>query len=229
MALYVYAIVSRPVPTRSLSPGKRAGLRSVSGGGTAAIVADCDETPSPSVGALHRHDAVVRRIARAVPAVLPVRFGTLFETDRPLIALLQAWSADLQTALRLVEQREQMTLRLFGRAAAAPVPWEPWAGETETGENPGTRYLTRRAGARAWAQSAPELKPLSEVLVPIISAERIVRHDVGPLLLTAYHLIPRGKAPTYRRLLQRHAAALGLRAAASGPWPPYAFAPELRL
>jgi hypothetical protein len=227
MPLYVYAIVRRPVRARSLSSGAGVRLRPVIGGGAVAIVADCDEKPSPTMGALRKHDAVVRRIARAVPAILPVRFGTVVDTDRSLTGLLEAWSAELQPALGLVERREQMTLRLFGRSAVSEAS-SPRSLEPETGDHPGTRYLTRLASAHARARSAPELEPLREALAHIITAERISRHDTGPLLLTAYHLIPRGKARAYRGILKRRAAALGLRATASGPWPPYAFVPELQ-
>jgi hypothetical protein len=227
MPLYVYAIVNRPVRTRSPSSAAGVRLRPVVGGGTAAIVADCDEQPSPTVSALRKHDAVVRRIARAVPAILPVRFGTIVETDRSLAALLEAWSAELEPALGLVERREQMTLRLFGRGAADPGASLPLALEPDTADHPGTRYLDRLARAHARARSAPELEAINEALAPIVTAERISRHDTGPLLLTAYHLIPRGKARIYRAVLKRRAAALGLRAIASGPWPPYAFVPEL--
>jgi hypothetical protein len=227
MPLYVYAIVSRAVRARSLSSGAGARLRPVIGGEVAAIVTECPERPSPTVSALRAHDAVVRRIARAVPAILPVRFGTVLDTERSLAALLEAWSAELQPALGLVERREQMTLRLFGRGAAAPGASSPPTLEPDTGDHPGTSYLTGLARAHARARSAPELEPLSEALARVITAERISRHDTGPLILTAYHLIPRGKAPAYRRILKRRAAELGLRAVASGPWPPYAFVPEL--
>lgn len=226
MPLYVYAIVGRPVRARSLSSGAGARLRPVIGGEVAAIVVECAKRPSPTVSALRAHDAVVRRIARAVPAILPVRFGTIVDTDRSLAALLEAWSAELQPALGLVERREQMTLRLFGRAAA-PKASSPPPREPDTGGHPGTSYLAGLARAHARARSAPELEPLSEALAHVVAAERISRHDSGPLILTAYHLIPRGKAPVYRSILKRRAAALGLRAVASGPWPPYAFVPEL--
>jgi len=228
MPLYVYAIVGRPVRARSLSSGAGVRLRAVIGGGAVAIVADCDGKPSPTTSALRKHDAVVRRIARAVPAILPVRFGTIIDTDRSLTGLLEAWSAELQPALALVERREQMTLRLFGRSAPVPEAPSPRSLEPETGDHPGTRHLTRLASAQARARSAPELEPLNQALAHIITAERISRHDTGPLLLTAYHLIPRGKARAYRGILKRRAAALGLRAMASGPWPPYAFVPELQ-
>jgi hypothetical protein len=227
MSLYVYAIVNRSIRSHSRVFGARSGLRPVGGGGTVAIVADRAEAPSLTESALRDHDAVVRRIARAVPAILPVRFGTLVETDRSLIAQLDAWSADLRAALSLVDRREQMTLRLYGRNVAAE-PFEPEEFETKAANNPGTRYLTRLARAQVRSRSAPELAPLRRPLAGIVAAERITRHDAGPLLLTAYHLIPRGKARIYCGILKRHADALGLRAAATGPWPPYAFVPELQ-
>jgi hypothetical protein len=194
------------------------------------MVADHAGPLLPTVKALRAHDAGVRRTARIAPAVLPVRFGTLVASDRSLVALLDEWSDELLTALTLVDRRCQMTLRLFAPAGAVSPSEESGAPDIAAVEGtlPGTSYLEGRARAHARAQSAPELEPLREALASIVAAERITRHDQGPLLLTAYHLIPRGAAPAYRKLLQRHAVPLHARATVSGPWPPYAFVPELR-
>ena len=214
--------------------GIRAGsarLRAVTAATTSAVVAECAAPLPPTVPALRAHDAVVRRTARIAPAVLPVRFGTLVASDRSLVAMLDAWSDELLKALALVDRRCQMTLRLFAPAGVVSPPEKSSAADLDTSTDrahPGTSYLEGLARAQARAQSAPELEPLREALAPIVAAERITRHDRGPLLLTAYHLIPRGAAPAYRRLLRRHAALLHTRAVVSGPWPPYAFVPELR-
>jgi hypothetical protein len=235
MSLCVYAIVGRPVNRRlSLIRADGARLRSVHAGATSAVVAECQGPRLPTERALRGHDTVVRRIARVAPAVLPVRFGTLVDSDRSLVELLDAWSEDLETALALVDRRYQMTLRLFALAGAAPPGQRPAVVKVvddvvhERDARPGTTYLARRAREDAASQAAPELEPLREAFAPIVAAERIARHDQGALILTAYHLIPRGAAATYRRLLRRHAAALLGRVVLSGPWPPYAFAPELR-
>jgi hypothetical protein len=206
-----------------LSTVSRVPLRSVSDGPTSAVVADCEGPPSPTARALRDHDAVIRRIARIAPAVLPARFGSSVDSDRALMAILTASSRELQTALRLVDRQEQMTLRLFG-PHQADAPREIRATEEEAEAFAGTRYLVACLRAR----SAPELGPLRPLLAPFVTAERIARHDRGPLILTAYHLIPRGAVAAYRRVLRRHAAGLGYRAISSGPWPPYAFVPELR-
>jgi hypothetical protein len=234
-SLCVYAIVGRRFGRRVAMRGIRAGsarLRAVTAATTSAVVAECAAPLPPTVPALRAHDAVVRRTARIAPAVLPVRFGTLVASDRSLVAMLDAWSDELLSALALVDQRCQMTLRLFAPAGVVSPP-EERAADLDTSSDrahphPGTSYLEGLARAQARAQSAPELEPLREALAPIVAAERITRHDRGPLLLTAYHLIPRGAAPAYRMLLRRHAALLHTRAVVSGPWPPYAFVPELR-
>ena len=233
MSLCVYAIVGRRFGRRVATRGIRAGgarLRAVNAAATSAMVAERTGTILPTVRALRAHDAVVRRTARIAPAVLPVRFGTLVASERSLVALLDEWSDELLAALALVDGRCQMTLRLFAPAGFVPLSEESGAPDPAAveGNLSGTSYLEGRARAHARAQSAPELEPLREALASIVAAERITRHDQGPLLLTAYHLIPRGAAPAYRKLLQRHAALLHARATVSGPWPPYAFVPELR-
>jgi hypothetical protein len=206
-------------------------MRLVTAGPVSAVVADCDAKTPLTARALRAHDAVVRRVARVAPAILPARFGTIVESESSVVGLIERWSADLCEALALVEGREQMTLRVFAGAgttvdSAGAETGRTGVAEVADPERPGTSYLLRRAEQQA-TPAAPELERLREVLGPIVTAERIVRHDRGPLILTAYHLIPRGGAPTYRRLLRRHAAEPGRRVVASGPWPPYGFVPEL--
>jgi hypothetical protein len=207
-------------------------MRLVTAGPVSAVVADCDAKTPLTARALRAHDAVVRKVARVAPAILPARFGTIVESEASVIGLIERWSADLCEALALVDGREQMTLRVFG-AVATTVDSGGTGRMDKTGveevldaEHPGTSYLLRRAHEQA-TPAAPELERLRAVLAPIVTAERIVRHDQGPLILTAYHLIPRGGAAAYRRLLRRHAAEPGSRVVASGPWPPYGFVPEL--
>jgi hypothetical protein len=241
MPLRVYAIVGRSSSRRTLIRASDAGgasVRPVNARATAAVVSDCSGSVSASAQALRDHDRIVRRIAKVAPAILPVRFGTLVESERSLVGLLDAWSDDLQKALALVDRRCQMTLRLFAPTGAAPLEEGSVAGEhaqniehaeaAQTAARPGTSYLMRRSQEQAAAQLAPELEPLREAFASIVAAERVTRHNQGPLILTAYYLIPRTAVAVYRRLLRRHAPALGGRATVSGPWPPYAFVPELQ-
>lgn len=221
MPVYVYAIVPRSTRFRPSSSRGAPRLRVIRGASAAAIVADRVRAPAPAAAALRAHDRVVRHIARRVPAVLPVRFGAVFDDDRSVAVRLTGRTADWRRALQSVAQGEQMTLRVFGAAARPSRPPVP----PRTGS--GTAYLHARARELARAQTAPELDPVRARLRHLVSRERIRRHDRGALLVTAYHLIARGTAADYRRALESTRATLGVRVVASGPWPPYAFAPEL--
>jgi Gas vesicle synthesis protein GvpL/GvpF len=233
MPLCVYAIVGRRPSRRTFTRANLARMRLVTAGPLSAVVAECHAKTPLTARALRAHDTVVRRVARVAPAILPARFGTIVESESSVVGLIERWSVDLCQALALVEGREQMTLRLFAgvgtaaESAASCGTRRPGVEEVADAEHPGTSYLLRRALEQA-VPAAPELERLRDILAPIVTAERIVRHDHGPLILTAYHLIPRGGAATYRRRLRRYAAEPGSRVAASGPWPPYGFVPELR-
>ena len=231
MPLCVYAIVAGRLSRRALARARIPRMRLVSAGAVSAVVAECDGKTPISARALRGHDAIVRRVARAASAVLPARFGTSVESESSVVSLLEQWSDQLQEALALVDRREQMTLRLFatekGAGRKGRTGGTGGRDQEDDPAHPGTSFLQRRAREQA-GPAAPELDILREVLKPLVAAERVVRHDQDSLILTAYHLIPKGRAAAYRRLLRRYAAALGHRAVASGPWPPYGFVPELR-
>ena len=53
----------------------------------------------------------------------------------------------------------------------------------------------------------------------------MTRHDTAPLLASVYHLVDRSAVPAYRAAIERFVST-DVRVVATGPWPPYAFAPE---
>ena len=222
MSAYVYALLADR-PRADAGPGLgHEPLRYLPVAGLLAAVGDMAAPPPVSRTTLLAHDAVVRRLAAAVDAILPVRFGTLLDGDAALADALVGRAPRLREALALVAGREQMTLRVFGEPAPPPtaVPAREAAG-------PGTRYLeARREQARRDADVG-ELAPLRPHLAPLVRAEHAQRHDAPPLIASVYHLIDRRRAPEYLAALAAGTAALApVRAVATGPWPPYAFAPE---
>ena len=172
----------------------------------------CGKPPPPlSADSLRAHEAAVRRIADAAQACLPARFGSSATDETSLSAALAAREAELAEALDLVRGREQMTLRVHGSSALLP-----------SGAGSGTRYLEgrRRAG------KLPELEPLRSALAGVVRAELVEPHGEPGLLASVYHLVDRGAAETYRRVVETTAIE-GLRITLSGPWPAWSFAPEL--
>jgi len=220
--VYVYALLGQVPP-----PGTGAGLceeplRVVRVGELVAAVGDMTDPPAVSEATLRAHDAVVRRLADAVDAILPVRFGSLL-SESSLADLLAARAPELSEALALVSGREQMTLRVLGDARAAVETPRDDAGADALG--PGARYMAARRAEWRRAREAPELAPLRPALAALVRAERVTRHDTPALLASVYHLIDRGGAAAYQAAVQ--SADLGtVRVVATGPWPPYAFAPE---
>jgi hypothetical protein len=166
-----------------------------------------------SARALRGHDRIVRRVTRAAPAVLPVRFGTSVSDARALSALLEPLSSALSSALDTVRGCVQYTLRIRGRAAAPPSP-DPHAG-------PGARFMAQRMASRR----APEIDPVTKATKPWVRASRIERADRKDLLATVYHLVSRADSRTYRAALSKSLLSIrSVTVTTTGPWPAYAFA-----
>jgi hypothetical protein len=67
-----------------------------------------------------------------------------------------------------------------------------------------------------------------DALAPLVRGERWERHDRPPLLTSVYHLVARESLDRYRTAVAAAAESAGVRVTSSGPWPPYAFAPDER-
>jgi hypothetical protein len=221
--LYLYAVVGAP-PRRDAGRGLgRERLVTLPGRGFHVVAGRLAAAPAATPATLRRHDAVVRRIAATVDAILPVRFGSVVPDEMAAARLLMPRALELAGRLVHVRGHEQMTLRLFHsgararpRASIADLPAKGRLG-------PGTRYLAeRRRGLDT--VGAPELDPIRSVLHDLVSDERVQRHATPPLLASVYHLVPRSRRAVYRTRVTRAAPTLApLRLTVSGPWPPYAF------
>jgi hypothetical protein len=245
-ALYLYAFVLDPRAAAPVDLRGVAGesLRSIAcGEGVFAAAGDMEAAPAIDAESLRRHDAAVRELAALTDAILPVRFGTLLGEKSPgpgaaddlLLAWVRPRSDALREALARVARCEQMTLRVFGSGAASPQPApQP---ESDTASGPGARYLAARVREAARSSGPPELEPLREALAPWVRAERIdlaaappAREGEASLRASVYHLVERGKSAAYAAALAGAAAAAeskALRIVARGPFPPYAFTPEV--
>jgi hypothetical protein len=223
--LYIYGIAGAG-PAEALGCGLAGEpLRRVGNGAVRAVAGEMDTPPRPEPAMLTAHDAVVRRLADAVPALLPARFGQSLPDEQAVTEWLAGHGPELAEALAQVAGCVQMTLRVFGEPGndfETPEPKDPPAAG-----GPGTRYLTQRRREAERERSLPEIAPLREALRPLLKAERIERPATpGRLRATAYDLIARGATDDYTRIVAETAPSLpGWHVTASGPWPPYAFAP----
>lgn len=226
MALvYVYALLAGPLSgsraggaSRTVLVGRRR-IHLIQAGAIVAAVERIARAPRVSETALRAQHELVVALGRRFEALLPVRFGAALERAE-LERLLAARQTRLLRALEDVRDREQMTVRIITAHGRAVVP----AARAPTG----TAYLTARRTALA-SGVPPAGKRLRRAVRPLVDAER-VDPARGRVRATLHHLIPRGRAAEYRALVERSLATTppgGDQVVVSGPWPPFAFTPEL--
>lgn len=220
--VYVYALTG--APSRRPAGGRSRALR-VNGrrievlpvGPIFAAVERIDAPTVPSEAALRGQHALVVRLARRFEAFLPVRFGAAVDPAE-LGRVVAARARTLVSALDAVKGREQMTVRIFGRAPAV-------SQASVARRRTGTAYLRgRREASRA---RPPVVRRIQRIVKPIVSGE-VVEAGTGPLQASMHHLIPRGQARRYRTLVETAPTdEASQRMTVTGPWPPFAFTPDL--
>jgi gas vesicle protein GvpL/GvpF len=213
--VYVYALVDR-------SPGRvrpeRPSLRVLSFGDVSAVIERRSTPPDISEASLRDQHDVVNDLARRFDAILPARFGAFIDTDE-LRRLVEARRGVLHDAFDRVRGQEQMTVRIYG-TAPDPVP-------ATQQEQTGTTYLERRRAA-AHAPLTGVAQALRTTVMPLVTAET-VEPGRAAVLAVIHHLIPRGHASQYLDRILSTISKEDLQnvATISGPFAPYAFAPDI--
>lgn len=213
MAFYVFALVDAP-PLVGATRGFSSAVTFQRVAGCFIAVERRADVPPLEMGALQRHDRIVKALWKKVPAILPVRFGTLLDMQ-DVLDVLDGRDEELQGALAGVRDAAQYTWRSLphtdaGRTAA------PVAARS------GTEYL-RRAAAQA-ATVPSRYAGIRGAVAGLVLRERF-QPAVANRVERLYHLVRREQAQAYE--LASGDAAAGASVVLSGPWPPYAFVPEL--
>ncbi len=211
-AFNVFALTREAVAPFELA-GHRIEL--VDAGGVFAAVERIAERPRVSEAALRAQHDVVMRLLADVEELLPARFGS-FMDEGELRQVLALRREIIDEALDLVRGRVQMTVRLKEDApASSPAP-------ALTNATSGTAYLESRRAA-----AAPRL-PMSATALSaagghLVVAERAERSP-GVNAVSIYHLVAKADVRRYTSAI----SLLSMRdLSLSGPWPPFAFAPDL--
>jgi hypothetical protein len=217
MRLYVYALVDRKLPTVRLHGHS---IETIAVGDVLAAAERTDRAPAITEQALCEQHEIVRDLARRVPAILPARFGALLDREE-LEAIVSSRRAQLADALGLVRGCEQMTVRLIGQEPEAAA-----ARRSISAGGPGARYLeARRAAAGYPLPDAVEWLHAAVRSLTVAAKAEPGQADVRAML---YHLIERGSSARYCRALAAVSADVAPYVLkVSGPWPPFAFTPEL--
>lgn len=211
---YVYALAAQGLPAALRSRGHSLHVLTIAG--VDVIAERRPARPHPTADVLREQHRIVARLAERVDAILPARFGTWVD-EAALRRVISEQGRTIARALTVVRGRRQMTVRVFG----APDAVEPARQRPASG----TAFLQiRRARARA---VPPEVVTIRKVLGALAADERLDPGGPG-LRLTVFHLVPATLVGAYREKASALVAALAPHdVRISGPWPPFAFAPDL--
>jgi hypothetical protein len=222
MAWYVFALVDA-VPARGSGKGLTGALSLRKLAGAFVVVERRADVPPIAFGTLKRHQEVVSRLAKQVPAILPVRFGTLLDAA-DLDEAIQERREEIAEAFDLVRDRVQFTWRVAGQARReAGGARREAAATARTAAVSGTQYLQQAARA-ANPPPPAAFRALQTRLAPLIVRQRY-QPGTAALPEAVYHLVAASDVRRYTT-----AAALDTtapRLAMTGPFAPFAFAPEI--
>jgi hypothetical protein len=213
-AVYVFALTGRAIPSFTVDKHR---VEFIDLGGVHAAIERLTERPTVSETSLRTQHDIVMRIFDNIDDVVPARFGALIE-EGELRNILAARRSLIQDALTLVRGRVQMTVR-FREAPESMPARKPFGAN---GAMSGTAYLeARRSAART-------MMPVLAGVVSTAVADMTIAERSEPATerthAALYHLIDRSRVVRYSDALSRlQSPAISV----SGPWPPFAFAPDL--
>jgi hypothetical protein len=191
-----------------------------------------------------RHGEVVSAL-NARSAVLPVRFGAIFTSERVLEEFLETHVNEIIPFLERIDGHEEWSLKFFlqaDQASAWLLATDPELSlrQQSLSETPGKRYFQEKQLLAAVKKKV--LQSAQNQAQRIIEALCLLGKDSHPLRLQAsanpgYEMIaheawllPEANVQTFCdqiQHLQEEVAEQGLVIEWSGPWPPYSFAPAL--
>jgi hypothetical protein len=161
---------------------------------------DVEKAPAPDEARLREHDQVVATLMEDGP-VLPMRFGTVVESEAEVRDLLARREEDLRVQLAHVSGRVEMGVRK---------PWERGPIVASCGSEFMRAKAERRAAAR---REAAALHAAVEELTVDSVVHLIPREDTA---FAGSYLIEKDDA-------ERFAARTTEYVTVTGPWPPYSF------
>jgi len=184
--------------------------------GVHAAIERRPEPPTISESSLRTQHDIVMHLFDRIDAVVPARFGAFIE-ERKLRDILGVRRSVILDTLSMVRGRVQMTIRFRGAPESKPISERP----VPRAEMTGTAYLEARLSA------VRTLPPVARVVTGAVAGLAIAeRSEAGTdrAPATLYHLIDRANVAAYSDVV----SSLRLPAVnVSGPWPPFAFAPDL--
>jgi hypothetical protein len=208
--IYLYAITDAPAAPSDCYGLEQAHLSSLTHGPLTAVYSRHEQLElRAEFEMIWRHEQVVERLMQQV-AVLPARFGSVFDDLASLASSLAGSETRLCGQLDRVRGRVELAVRV-----RAPSP------AVRAGAHSGRDYLEDRLAAHRWQASVAQC-----TLVPLrlLAADQRVAPAREAGVLAASYLVDSGDVDRFAhevRVLQH--SNEGLTLSCTGPWAPYSF------
>jgi len=236
--VWVYAVTADADPARLSGLTGVAGepVRLVTEGGLSAVVGSVSDNPFgertlPSLladlTAIERagraHHRVISKVAGTGP-VLPLRLATIYADDETIANLLLKRWAELTIRLESLRNTQEWDVKVY---------LKPWKGaDDEVWLDPATADLASADDISPWTALEACAEEINQKLTRISVAARrrpsplpSLADDSGWIVLRCAYLVDTEHAARFTEIVTSvtvgHSA---LRAAVTGPWPPYSFA-----
>ena len=186
---------------------------------SAAVSRISDSDLSPDIPRVLAYESVIESIHRR-GAVIPLRYGSVFEQESQIAELLEERGQHYAKLLRELEGRVEMGVRVLSKSAERGQPFRSRSG---------VAYLA--AKRKHYAQAdwiGLEQERISREIHRLL-AGHFARSKTesgflaGNPLLSLHFLVPKNSITPFRKVLQRMSHFPAARVLASGPWPPYNF------
>lgn len=193
-----------------------------------------------------RHEALVERIMRASP-VMPVKFGTIFQTITSLQGLLVRHRETIAQCLDTLQGKAEWSVKGYlddtvarqHVAAADPAIQAKLAARSAS---PGARYFQQKlveamidSALRTWierltgdVEEALETHAVETTGLKLLSGTATGRSE--RMIFNRGYLVSEAARPGFHAAVAEQAAAHradGVTLDVRGPWPPYNFCPDL--
>lgn len=191
-------------------------LEAVGADGLVAVVSEHERQPELSEASLWAfEDAIEAQMSDH--AVLPARFGTVFEHEQDLDAILRDRRSELTAKFERIRGAVELGVR-----ATWP---EAETDTTPTGPNAGSAYMLARVARDTQARElAAQLDAKLGHIARATSYRVLIRPTVP---VTASYLVDRERTEEFVTRVRELESKLGAaQLVCTGPWPPYSFVGE---
>ena len=173
----------------------------------------------PDIPRVLAYEGVIESIHRR-GAVIPLRYGSVFEQESQIAELLEERGQHYAKLLRELEGWVEMGVRVFSTSAERGRPFPSLSG---------VAYLAAKRKHYAQADGIGlEQERISREIHRLL-AGHFARSKTesgflaGNPLLSLHFLVPKNSITPFRKVLQRMSHFPATRVLSSGPWPPYNF------